>query len=673
MQHTFMLGAALDFQVLAVIRHKQADLPIMDTPYQLIKPSIGRFVFQALHSYYATRRTMLQQATDVDPDIFHEATKALESKDANCIRYVSTLSAVEQSLKCRIEGSVDDMCIFCKKCKSSLVHIYWHCPHPTLVQARQALTDPRQQFLLDQVHVLPDHILLGIPASLTICPNSPWWTNQHVDFTPACTHEAKQFFGVDHSFDTAFLTWIDQYKDLNARDAFHLVNGYGKQMPIPFENNDCKISPQANIAQEPDAFSDGSSTHPKLPQFGLATAAVWWPGRSLATNPLTQLEQMYGHVNVLTNGITIAAHLPGYDPSSTRAEILGLILALFSPMACRLAIDSAATLNKAGRIQDWLTRNLTTFSARLPLSVSETLQHQPLGRHFNLCTNGDLWHIMHRQLLHRGPNTIVFVKTKGHALEDHAFLRRHPELRQEAIGNDKADNAAKQARATCFNSHVVRLSDTLAERTGKYTLFIKHVQAIISRVHAASQELGQTPAFNLDPDRRVIAVGVTVQHTAPVIPHDLHSIPVQLKASKRLVDEHLTKAGPLMIGFAQLLSHHRFATSPSCSGFTWMEFLLLSIAASPNPAAVFTSGSAEPARKLMHLVREFTNKAKQYLKFAYTPEFGNHFHVTHMMPNRLAHYGYVNRTPLTSIHIHLHEEVARALNATMLNLQSQLT
>ena len=128
-----------------------------------------------------------------------------------------------------------------------------------------------------------------------------------------------------------------------------------------------------------------------------------------------------------------------------------------------------------------------------------------------------------------------------------------------------------------------------------------------------------------------------------------------------------------MIGFAQLLSHHRFATSPSCSGFTWLEFLLLSIAASPNPAEVFTSSSAEPARKLMHLVREFTTKAKHYLKFAYTPEFGNLFHVTHMMPNRLAHYGYINRAPHTSIHIHLHEEVARARNATMLNLQSQLT
>ena len=81
-----MLGATVDFAKLAVVRNKQADLPIMDTPYQLVKPSIARLAFQALQTYYATRRTMLHQATDVDPDIYHEATKSLESKDASSIR-----------------------------------------------------------------------------------------------------------------------------------------------------------------------------------------------------------------------------------------------------------------------------------------------------------------------------------------------------------------------------------------------------------------------------------------------------------------------------------------------------------------------------------------------------------------------------------------------------------
>ena len=86
MQQTHMLGATIDFTTLAVVRNSQADLPIMDTPYQLVKPSIARFAFNALQTYYATRRTFLHQATDVDPGIYPEATKALEPKEANCIR-----------------------------------------------------------------------------------------------------------------------------------------------------------------------------------------------------------------------------------------------------------------------------------------------------------------------------------------------------------------------------------------------------------------------------------------------------------------------------------------------------------------------------------------------------------------------------------------------------------
>ena len=361
-----------------------------------------------------------------------------------------------------------------------------------------------------------------------------------------------------------------------------------------------QVAPQTNIADKPDAFSDGSSTHPKLPQFGIATAAVWWPGRSLSASPLTQLEITYGHIRELQGGVTVAAHLEGYDPSSTRAELLGLIFAIFSPMTCRLAIDSAATLHRAWRIQDWLARHISSFSARLSLSVNDTLQPMPLGKNYNLCTNGDLWHTMHRQLLHRGPNTVIFVKTKGH--EDPSFLRRFSELRQEALGNDQADKAARHARSICFNPNVIRLSDVLAERTEKYTLFMKHVHAIITRVHEVPQALRKTPAFTMDPERRGICIGDRVLHTRPTLPPDLHFAPLRAKASTRLVSIHLNDAGPLIVGFAQLLSHHSFAASPHCAGFTWLELLLLSIAASPNLASIYISNNAAPTKKLAHLL-----------------------------------------------------------------------
>ena len=184
---------------------------------------------------------------------------------------------------------------------------------------------------------------------------------------------------------------------------------------------------------------------------------------------------------------------------------------------------------------------------------------------------------------------------------------------------------------------------------------MKHVHAIITRVHEASQAVRKTPAFNMDPERRSINVGDRLLHTRPISPLDLHFAPLRAKASTKLIDTHLSKAGPLMTGFAQLLSHHSCAASPCHSGFTWLELLLLSIAASPNPTTIYVSNSAAPTKKLAHLLRDFTNKARTYLKFAYTPDVVNLFHVTHLPPNRLAHYGYVNRLPHTSVHINLHE------------------
>ena len=144
-----------------------------------------------------------------------------------------------------------------------------------------------------------------------------------VDLTMSCTHESQEFFGVDPSFDNPFLRWLEQYKDLNARDGFHLINGYGKQMPVPSVKQACRVAPQTNIADKPDAFSDRSSTHPKMPQFGLATAAVWWPGRSLLTCPLTQLEQAYCHLRELQGGVAIATHFGRIQSIFNQSGVVG--------------------------------------------------------------------------------------------------------------------------------------------------------------------------------------------------------------------------------------------------------------------------------------------------------------------------------------------------------------
>ena len=105
-------GAALNFTTFAGVRNQRADIPILDTPYQLVKRTIARFAFNALHTHYTTTRTMLAQAKEIDPDIYHSAISELGAKEANYIRSIATLSVVGKAIKCRIEGAQDDRCIF---------------------------------------------------------------------------------------------------------------------------------------------------------------------------------------------------------------------------------------------------------------------------------------------------------------------------------------------------------------------------------------------------------------------------------------------------------------------------------------------------------------------------------------------------------------------------------
>ena len=85
MQHTHMFAAAINFTYLAVVRTQRADLPILEPPFQLPKPTMVRFAFDALQRVTSTKRAMLAGATDVDPRIYHKATVELGRKDANIV------------------------------------------------------------------------------------------------------------------------------------------------------------------------------------------------------------------------------------------------------------------------------------------------------------------------------------------------------------------------------------------------------------------------------------------------------------------------------------------------------------------------------------------------------------------------------------------------------------
>eukprot|EP00973_Karenia_brevis_P049929 6932497-Karenia_brevis.AAC.1 len=166
-------------------------------------------------------------------------------------------------------------------------------------------------------------------------------------------------------------------------------------------------------------YSDGAFTHPATPVFGLASAGVWHPGRTADNGSLSMLEDEFSLCCFKSDGLEISAYLDGIPSSSTRAELVGLIIALYSPGPVHVAIDNAAVVSFA----QFLIHHLCTHDYPI---VDPTFSHK---------INGDLWSIFYSALLSKGPAAVRVTKTKGHALQNVEFLRAHPELREQALHN----------------------------------------------------------------------------------------------------------------------------------------------------------------------------------------------------------------------------------------------
>ena len=69
------------------------------------------------------------------------------------------------------------------------------------------------------------------------------------------------------------------------------------------------------------------------------------------------------------------------------------------------------------------------------------------------------------------------------------YLRQHPELRDEARHNNKADEIADQARLHFFHPNMRRLSELLCARHDAYVKIVHAIMLVISRVHIVAQEL----------------------------------------------------------------------------------------------------------------------------------------------------------------------------------------
>eukprot|EP00969_Alexandrium_andersonii_P158624 7008040-Alexandrium_andersonii.AAC.1 len=115
----------------------------------------------------------------------------------------------------------------------------------------------------------------------------------------------------------------------------------------------------------------------------MAGAAVWLPG-TIPAGAWGEWQQFMWDMHA-QDGVALWTHVGGPEPSSSRAELVALVMALATENSLLAKTDSAVTKAtfealQAGRLQ---------------------LAKRPWG----LRMNGDLWKEVQRMCAERGPNT----------------------------------------------------------------------------------------------------------------------------------------------------------------------------------------------------------------------------------------------------------------------------
>ena len=140
-----------------------------------------------------------------------------------------------------------------------------------------------------------------------------------------------------------------------------------------------------------------------------------------------------------------------------------------------------------------------------------------------------------------------------------------------------------------------------------------------------------------------------------------------------MLSQHLSTQPLIISAFAKLLTSSGFCMATQSSGITWLELFFLSVAASSNPWALLHSSSASTQPTIARQLREFAAAATVTLRFMLTDGDQKHFLASQKQPNRLAAFGYQNRTLHTSTFIQLRKSTQSALHEVMLSFRQPLS
>ena len=143
---------------------------------------------------------------------------------------------------------------------------------------------------------------------MALQPKGVWWNNNPIpQLLDSTVHsDVRNLFGISPAHDDSdpctHTRWLYPFEHLDAKSAFRKLSGEGDILPVPSLPDQVQGTPP----DTPSAFSDGSFTNPSLPHFGLASAAVWWPGRNM---PLSAHELIHSDYMMKHDGVAIMGYL----------------------------------------------------------------------------------------------------------------------------------------------------------------------------------------------------------------------------------------------------------------------------------------------------------------------------------------------------------------------------
>ena len=596
--------------------HHQQPMELLSMPFQQVKPQITNLAVEARTRWVATTRSDLVGLKDLDREALKMALKKRKGDDLRILKHSISLSSWANDKLYDAGQSKTRACELCGTCDTQTTrHLLYHCTCPALVQAREEATLCLKGASIKDI---PYSLQVGLPPIMATRYDDSFWG------TPwqQCTKPDYNIGCFDPNCSAASQT-RDQLNNLLAQSKHDSARDLVRSLRGNFENLDF---PDLDLAldsppEQPNVYSDGGVSCPHSPSWSTGTFGVFWPHRTLCLQPLSDTEVSCANHTTTAEGIEIWGNL--YTPacSSTRAELIGAIIAISAKGAVHLATDSLAFILRARK-----------YIRRIQLNLPELC--------WNRKNDGDLWGVFWKCCLTKGVNSIRITKVKGHATEAH--IRNSLSNVRDKWGNDKADELASRAHDDHLQAGII--ADFYANRHNAYVCFIVSVHDFLlhmfQAIGVARDRHKRDPIHGSNPANSKVQISKTLPfaNSDNAVTLGIHNHPPEVFAE---IDHGSKK-------ILTILADKSWVMAPSdTQGTTWIELVILFFlhGGTYEDLGLVGKNGAEKASTIKQVLTAYKLKARRVITHCLNP-FSHVFFKPSKIPHlRLRAIGYSNHTP----------------------------